>query len=457
MISLLFLILSLIILFFALKNKALGYSLLIATEILIPKCVRVGLGSANVSIHTFLIITLFLICFFKRKKEKFHSIYEKLFLFYIIFFICFNFFICLFGGEMGMLTQIKANIQFIITDILIAILGIYSIKNNEDLNLFSKYLTYSVLIGCTYGLFTYFIKMNPYVQFLSIYYGQEENVAASFINETRGIIQGRIMGTYMHPLAWGQLLATIFPFMFFIKKHISKITFWITITLLVINVFLSGSRSTLLPILLSSAIIWYYQPIGSKTKQIVTIFLITPIFLLIPLNKEQSTALKETQKTIEASIFFWNKDKSDEVGIKGSSINMRKNQLDESFKMISGFNTFFGLGAGYVRDELRRTGGHPVLLGYESIVFYKLVEQGIIGLIVFFIFYCQIYNNCKNAVKYRLIKKIRPRYISYINALYIPYLISIIFTGIQSGLFMTLIFSVIIIKQITYKNLNPIK
>ena len=272
---------------------------------------------------------------------------------------------------MGILTQIKANIQFIITEILIAILGIYTIKNNEDLNLFSKYLTYSVLIGCTYGLFTYFIKMNPYVQFLSIYYGQEENVAVSFINETRGIIQGRIMGTYMHPLAWGQLLSTIFPFMFFIKKHISKITFWITITLLVINVFLSGSRSTLLPILLSSAIIWYYQPIGSKTKQIVTIFLITPIFLFIPLNKEQSTALKETQKTIEASIFFWNKDKSDEVGIKGSSINMRKNQLDESFKIISGFNTFFGLGAGYVRDELKRTGGHPVLLGYESIVFYN--------------------------------------------------------------------------------------
>ena len=114
---------------------------------------------------------------------------------------------------------------------------------------------------------------------------------------------------------------------------------------------------------------------------------------------------------------------SNELSIQGSSFGMRQRQLQESYKMILN-NPLCGVGYDY--QYYKNKNGVDNLLGMESILFKKLVEQGFLGLFIFFLVYFTYYHFLKNLFVKSEESKL---FLGYT----LSYLVSIIATGIQGG------------------------
>lgn len=91
----------------------------------------------------------------------------------------------------------------------------------------------------------------------------------------------------------------------------------------------------------------------------------------------------ETFNFIQSAVFFWDDEKSASTEVIGSSTKMRESQLDESIK-IANRNTF-GIGYNYQYYSLNNDRvANSTLWGMESVVFKRLVEQGWMGLLLYF-------------------------------------------------------------------------
>ena len=406
-----------------LKNFQKGFYLVCALRLLIPASIRI----ASVSVNTFLTIVL-LISFFIHHKYKIHPISKKLQAI-IGLFITSSLILTVFALNMSIIEQLKKMSSFFIVDMLLGILGWYAIQNKRDFRALFKVLCATFLLISIYGLFEYITKSNPYADWASQMFEYGKNHSTYFLTEQRGFLSGRIMGTTTHPLTWGLTMSTFFAFLFNNKYYWNKY-YYVAFILIIINAFLCGSRSALIMIG-----VYVIIRISEKPKRIVKAFLITCFILICTLNILPKT--EESQKfidTIESSVFFWNENKSEEVGISGSSVSMRWEQLVFSFYLIQdSFLTGNGYGFSDVAQE-NTTTKYEEMMGFESILFTKIVNQGILGLIFFFIFYFSL-------LKYTC-KQTRNRTEKYkIAALYFTYLTGIIFTGLQNSFYIFFLFA----------------
>ena len=250
-----------------------------------------------------------------------------------------------------------------------------------------------------------------------------------FIEEARGGLESRISGTTNHPLTWGQLWGILMGLFIIKKNEINIILFYALMILSFLNILFSGSRTALLSIV---PLIVFYGI--SQNKKII---LRTTVYVLLGACILSFTPNIKLLKYIKATIFFWDPSYSAAADINGSSVSMRQNQLDITIKTVMKSNPITGFGLGYRSYSKLKNTRNEDMLGFESIVFTKLFEQGIGGLICFFIFYLQIYRfSIKRVGKNKLLLK----------GYFFSYLLSIIFTGIQNsfgwfvyiGLFITL-------------------
>lgn len=85
-------------------------------------------------------------------------------------------------------------------------------------------------------------------------------------------------------------------------------------------------------------------------------------------------------------VMFWDKNKQKEI--QGSSLEMRQDQVNAIVKEWKYANSLTGCGRGY-REYYQDTRGgfHPELLGFGSILLLKLLEQGVIGLFLWFLLF----------------------------------------------------------------------
>ena len=164
----------------------------------------------------------------------------------------------------------------------------------------------------------------------------------SFVTEDRGILSGRIAGTTVHPLNWGQWMGVLFMFFFIERKYIAGFKFVLLEFLCFLNVFLTGSRSALLPIIIFLVFPLKQMKVRNKLKIIVSIlcvFLFTT--QLIPQEMYQ-----KMKSFIGATVFFWDQEKSENADIHGSSIDLRLDQLTGVF-FLTESNVLTGQGYGY--------------------------------------------------------------------------------------------------------------
>lgn len=284
--------------------------------------------------------------------------------------------------------------KIIFIDLIPAILLCLCVKNKEQIKIVLYFVYGSIFIAGIYGILSYIIKLNPYIVTLSILYDAPFDYTA-ILEEVRGAIQGRTQGTLSHPLVWGQIINVLLLFLLMIKPYLKKSTFFIFFSILFLNAILCGSRTILLSALIGVGL----TLLKSSPKKIIQYTVIGLLSAMIALNiASQNKKYQIYVDTIEATLFFWNQEKSDNIEIKGSSVELREKQLAETFRLIQN-DLFTGLGQGWIDNDYQKNGQHPIMLGFESIIYRKVIETGLVGFIIWLIFYLRIYQTVSQYTK----------------------------------------------------------
>lgn len=184
-------------------------------------------------------------------------------------------------------------------------------------------------------------------------------------------------------------------------------------------IVLSGSRGAMAPMILV-LLLSFKSNIRVNLRKFALFLIIVAVAISFVPDKQWKQFNRDVEPFI-ASLQFWDDQKQYENKIDGSSMEMRINQLDASFKEIED-NPFFGRGYGYREYWIGKHNAlHPDLLGFESVLIYYLVERGWVGLIFFFFMAYFIYKLFRDEISDK-----RP--IMYV---FIGYLLSIVMTGVR--------------------------
>lgn len=283
-----------------------------------------------------------------------------------------------------------------------------------------------------YAIFNYVTGLNPYLMWINFETGNFD-MTAVYMNESRGVLSRRSSSTFTLPLALGQFMCLLQFFLCFYYRENKKIISIIYMVFL-IPIVLSGSRSCIFPSLLLPLMYFFISSTKTKFYAIVSIFVISPfIYMGLP---------EKHKDTLIATICVWDEKKSDKVDINGSSVSMRENQIKSALKIVKD-SPIFGKGIGYVKEKGDEH--KDEMLGYEGFLLQSLIESGIFGTLIFFIFYISFSMYMVKQVNYK-------KETMYVITYSIMYLISILLTGVVYSTFSYfLLFYVLILKGLKLK------
>lgn len=262
--------------------------------------------------------------------------------------------------------------QFVVNELIIVHVIFASLRNPKDLKFLIKCLSISILISLIYGLFTYVTKSNPIIDYeISISSSQTEEIKMiSYMNTERGIrLQSLFMSPFIFSLTIVSYLYMILIANTFFKSFLKLNNKYLIglIILVTISVFLSNSRSTILPFITITPLLLLKMP-----KRYKSIIIIGSVLLVL------SLPFVIDRLEIITSVFD-----SQSKAISGSSVSMRENQFAIALKSFFE-SPIFGHGYGYT-DILRSSNFD--LYGAESVWIPLLVEQGLIGIILYLLFF----------------------------------------------------------------------
>ena len=159
----------------------------------------------------------------------------------------------------------------------------------------------------------------------------------------------------------------------------------------------------------------------------------------------QVPSLKKYSAYFEATVFFWDDDKAKDSDFRGSDIATRTMQLAGSFDMIDN-SLFVGLGQGYIQYYQEKYGQHPLLLGFDSMVFITLITSGLVGFSLWLFFFYKLYSNTK--IVYRQTEHRNKNDFTELRSLIIVYFVFIVLTGFQNVFSHFLVFYAIQLKKL---------
>lgn len=403
----------LVLLFVSIKYSEYSLAVFMPIFILLPYTVYFfGLNLLYWSISIVLIGA-----FLQRnnKKETIEGI-DSIFITYMSCIIILSLLNMTWNQEMSGSQCFSQIIRFILENILILLLFNHLFINQKAIRVFDYVLYFSTTIVVLYAYYNYFSGSNPYRAFIALTTDVNVDMANEFQESARGVLQGRVSSTFVHPLSLGQFILLVSSYIIYKLKFYEQMKRWSIIIILLSVAFLSGSRSSFVPMIL---LIWIYLfSTGERIrKTLIFISIVTFIgFILIP---------NSYQDTISSMITFWDSQSNTKYNIEGSSIELRQAQIQSMIKILES-DIFFGRGLGYITLFGSRYSSE--MLGYESIVFEKIFETGIVGLLLFLMFY--IFSYLK-LVKFAKTKRNKYR----VHSLCLPFLLCIFMTGLQYGMF----------------------
>lgn len=439
MIVLLFNIIILVVGILTLYNFRAGYLAIFCSKILIPHMVRFGIGSLSLSIADVFSLILIVSFIFHRtqltKGKHYPLILKKYFIIEIVITLLL---IILSSGYVPYSYQFTSFIKTILQTFVFMWLGYWAftpIANKRILN-----IIFIVLIGAGfYGILSYLIKFNPYVDLLYIVYSGEENIYSIFMDEERGGLVGRTSGTMTHPLGWGQMWNLVIGLYFLYNKNINKFLGFIIVVIGIINIIFCGSRAAIVALVI---LYIFYLFSLSRKKVFKNLFIILSLLTMGFFAFRKNENIEKVSKYIQAAVFFWDQEASNEAEIRGSSVNMRIRQFEVSIEKAA--SSIGGLGYNYQLYTLNNyRKADDELYGLESVIFKKFVEQGFIGMIVF------IYTTTLLLKYARRNEKHKEKVL--ITGFFCSYIATISITGIQ-GETWPLFFVIILL----FKNRNKI-
>lgn len=266
-----------------------------------------------------------------------------------------------------------------------------------------------------YGIFNYYYGYNPYIIMVN-YMAGADDMTESFQDEIRGFLNGRISSTFIHPLELGQTTIILFSYLLYRKESIHPILKASILFLMILMVLLCGSRSAIIPVLL----VCFLYMFTSSTLKFIKLAMLILFVGFIAVNQLSEDKIKE----IKGFVYFWDEKYAEDAGIGGSKNSERLFKYERAFDII-GDNVLLGRGQGFIRYEGKE---YSEMAGYESLVLQLLVDNGVLGMCVFLLFYWRLYAILlKNAIdKYNKLR---------CHSFCLSYLLNIIFTGLQGVTF----------------------
>ena len=359
----------------------LGYLIILCIKLLVPNIIRFQLGPVGVTLPD--ICSMFLlISFFIHKQELCNGIvypnllkkYFKAEVYITIFLIILS------TGFVPYTYQLSMFIKYVFRDLLFVWFSFWAFFRSDKQFIFNTLYLVLTIAG-VYGIITYMIGSNPYINTLTQEFGGKNLVYNEFFAEERGGLSGRISGTTIHPLAWGQFWGLFLTLLFLVKSYINDGLIRCFVPICIINIILTGSRTAIVSILFF--LFFYLLSFGFKKgiKKICVMSFFLFCFLTI---FSENRYVKNVLPYVKSAIFFWNPEYSDEIGINGSNVGMRILQFQTALE-LGCTNPIGGLGYEYqmyVADHPSKADSR--LFGLESVIFKRAVEQGIIGIFCFF-------------------------------------------------------------------------
>lgn len=244
-----------------------------------------------------------------------------------------------------------------------------------------KVLIISMIIAGIYAL--YLIKLNgsnPYASFLANYFGISDIAELYTVFNTRLSFSSaaKIQSTMSHPMTYAFVLC--FSILIISRELlIARKKIYLPILMLfAFNLLISGVRTGIAALIIGGI----YIIIASRKLKLLLlgIIMVSIFYCVIKLDSDVSA--------IFASMIDVSGDKYD---MHGSSIPMRLNQLDGTISEIQQNGFWVGKGYGWTSYYIKTYGIHPVMSSFESLIFYVLLNSGVLGAICWSIFFLLIF------------------------------------------------------------------
>lgn len=301
---------------------------------------------------------------------------------------------------------------FFIEQFFPGIMLLFIIKSEKDFIYYIKWIALAVFAMGIFGIVEFIKNYNPFMDWV-------RSINSGFIveynEETRFFFNRRVQSTAWHPTAYGGYLSMIIILLmifigskFKVNKFKGIFNRRITITIililiLILNIILTASRAVWLASFVSLTLVFifnlkYFFNRNYRIKRIFMMFLL-PIVIFYCIN---------------LYAYLKNED------VSGSTIEMRIEQFNY-IKGTIGHSIYIGLGANSIEEVLYKTDQFNEALGFESIIFVFLVNNGVLGLIGLTILFITSYRNM-----YRPKKSF---YSIFFFAILISHLILVILSG----------------------------
>lgn len=329
-----------------------------------PQITVIGNAVYNIFLYLNVVLAFMLRKELGKDKMMVKKIHNAFFVFIILSFI---------GDAMSILLY---NAEFYFSGIknviLIAFYG-YSfaiLSCDEKIeSIIRKCVYISATIISLYGIYCYITDSNPYMLFVATFTNDIDYIETS-LAEVRGL-KGRVGGHLGNPVFFGGELLVLLGYCLVDISQRGKVDKrkLFVILLLLISIVLTGSRSALVPAFALLLFSLYYR---YKLKSLLILpFLILATIPFIP-NIDDFVASLDVMSNSE--------------DVRGSSFLMREEQFHGLQKVV-GNNVMFGNGLGWIGHYVNLHGLHPVLLGFESLIFSSYTEGGLWGLFIVYPFF----------------------------------------------------------------------
>jgi hypothetical protein len=298
-------------------------------------------------------------------------------------------------------------------------------------------LTISLIIACLYGISLIPLNgLNPYTSYFTKYFGIKDtaDIYSRTMSRLSFSTAGKIQATMFHPMTWALVLCFSF-FLYWEKCFIEKKRLYIIlIGLIAFNLLISGVRTGIAAFFIS--LIYIVVKSGRLRLLFWGSISIGIAALLISLEPTLSNLFLSFIDTTGTK-----------TNVQGSSIQMRLTQFEGALAEIEN-SLFVGKGYGWNAYYLSVKGDHPILLAFESLVFVVLCNSGLIGVVIWTIFFVLLFK-----VNRRMIQKGRQRLI--IDSFVILYLSYAIGTGEYDYINIFSFFYPILLFHLKKKQLQP--
>lgn len=344
----------------------------------------------------------------------------------LLFFLLTNFLFILCSSTVPWGIQLDSIFRDFALIYIIVVTYQYSKLDISFVPFLTKCIIGALVINYAFSLyFELILGFNPTGMPLYILMGKDDISSVDMIETVRGDISLRLQSITGHPLSLGQYLIMIVPVLILYakKQRMISITMLILTTIIV---FLTGTRGAVVPLLIIGAFFFFVNKLAILIKQIViAILLLVVIYQFIPIQYEKT--LGNALETVSAYTMFWDDDLQSKKSVGGSTMEMRFNQLEAAEREISN-NPLCGRGVGYREYYQKLHGYHPVLLGYESLLLLKLVEQGWLGVFFYLFMFWLLYKQFRPRIEWR----------SYLTLTFAALMLSEVMTGIRPWSFLIL-------------------